>query len=62
MKAVALVLICGPLLAASLDGNKIVLTEDEVRRCAEAGGCTIITNDVLLRILEDGKTCRRSSV
>ena len=62
MKAAVLLLICGPLFAASLEGNKIVLTDDEMRKCVEGGGCTVITNSVLLRVLEDGKTCRRNSV
>jgi len=52
-----------PAPAVEVDGNTIKLSADEMRRCANEGGCAVITIDVLRRLLETAQMClKRDSV
>lgn len=61
MKALAILLLCAPLMAAELDGDRIKLTPDEVQKCAAGGGC-VVTVEVLRAIAARLQTCRRDAI
>lgn len=62
MKALAILLLCAPLMAAELEGDKIKLSPDEMRQCVEGGGCVVVTVDVLRRLAARLQTCRRDAI
>ena len=47
---IAIALICFSALAAHLEGNAIMLDEDEVKVCDEFG-CVVLSKPTLLRII-----------
>lgn len=70
MKALAILLLCAPLLAAEMEGDRIKLSPDEMRQCAEGGGCVVVTatqakevRETLMGLLAEverlQKSCRR---
>lgn len=62
MKALTLLLLCAPLLAAEMEGDRIKLTPDEMRQCAEGGGCVVVTVDILRRLAARLQSCRRDTI
>ena len=60
MKAVALLLVCLPLLAADAtdeQGDTIKLSRQDVQKCAAGGGCVVVTVALLQALLKTARTC-----
>lgn len=63
MKSLALIaavsLATAPVNAVQVEGNKLILAPDEVRACAEQGGCALVTRaqmeGALQKAFETGK-------
>lgn len=62
MKALAILLLCAPLMAAEMEGDRIKLTPDEVQKCAAGGGFVVVTVEVLRAIAARLQTCRRDAI
>lgn len=60
-----LLMSCTPVPAATMDSEgRIVLTADEQQRCADGGGCHLISAkelDALIRLALAGKFCNKNT-
>ena len=52
-------LVSAPVNAVQVEGNKLILSPDEVQACAEQGGCALLTRaqfeQAIFKAIEAGK-------